>query len=156
MNDSFRKTDSFTPKIIQYAKYYRTFSNIITIRTIVGEHLLAMKLMAGRQYKYDRSDVIGILMEKKKEGDPLTLDRIKQAVCDLYGSYDVLSEEIRQFVENALKNDDYEELYKKVRKYEAENKQNLIEYQEEKPGAITTDNVNDVIAALRRKKQSPL
>lgn len=152
LNDEFMKTDSYSPKIAQYARYYRTFSNIVTLRTITGEYLVAMKLKSGRQYKYDRSDVIGVLWEHEKEGDPLTMERIKKAVCDLYGSYEVLSEEIRKFVEKALEEGEYEKMYTQIRQYEAENKENLLEYQEEKPGMINEDNVNDIIESLRRKK----
>lgn len=124
----------------------------MTIRTISGEYLVAMKLKSGRQYKYDLSDVIGVLWEQEKRGNPLTLESIKKAVCDLYDSYETLSVEIRQFIENTLKDGDYEKLYTHTRQYEAENKDNLLEYQEEKPGVINGDNVNDIIEALRRKK----
>lgn len=41
----------------------------------------------------------------------------------------------------------------RVRQAEAENKQNLLEYQAEKPEALTTDNVNDIIEALRKRKE---
>ncbi len=44
-------------------------------------------------------------------------------------------------------------MYARVRKAELKNKDNLLEYQEEKPGMINRDNVNDIIAALRRRKQ---
>jgi hypothetical protein len=47
-----------------------------------------MKLMAGRRYKYDLSDVIGILLTHEKSGDPITLDQIRKAAGDLYGSYE--------------------------------------------------------------------
>lgn len=98
------------------------------------------------------SDIIGILWEQEKEGDPLTFDRIKKAVCDLYGSYESLSEDIRKYIEGVLEDGDYEKLYSRTRQYELENKENLLEYQEEKPGVIDGDNVDDIIAALRRKK----
>lgn len=152
MNDDFKKTGSYTPGIAQYAEYYKTFSNIVTFRTVSGEYLVAMKLKSGRQYKYDMSDIIGILWEQEKEGDPLTFDRIKKAVCDLYGSYESLSEDIRKYIEGVLEDGDYEKLYSRTRQYELENKENLLEYQEEKPGVIDGDNVDDIIAALRRKK----
>ena len=152
MNDDFRKTESYTPQIIRYSRYYHTYSNVITFRTVTGEYLLAMKLRSGRQYKYDRSDVIGILWEQKKKGDPLTMERIRQAVIDLYGSYEILSEEIRNFIEAAVQDGGYESMYARVRQAEAENMENLLEYQETKPSAINSDNVNDVIAALRRRK----
>lgn len=152
MNDDFKKTGSYTPGIAQYAEYYKTFSNIVTFRTVSGEYLVAMKLKSGRQYKYDMSDIIGILWDQEKEGDPLTFDRIKKAVCDLYGSYESLSEDIRKYIEGVLEDGDYEKLYSRTRQYELENKENLLEYQEEKPGVIDGDNVDDIIAALRRKK----
>lgn len=152
INDDFMKTDSYTPRIVQYSRYYRTYSNIMTIRTVTGEYLVAMKLRSGRQYKFDLSDIIGILWEHEKNRDPLSLERIKKAVEDLYGSYDVLSENMKQFVEKAVRDGKYKETYARVRRAEAENKENLLEYQEEKPGVINDDNVNDIIAALRRKK----
>ena len=152
INDDFKKTESFSPKIIQYARYYKTFSNILTVRTITGEYLVAMKLKSGRRYKFDRSDVIGVLLEQEKEGDALTLERIRKATAELYGSYEALSEEIRVFIEGVIKDGDYGKLYSLTRKYEAENRENLLEYQEEKPDAINKSNVNEIIEALRRRK----
>ena len=130
------RTDSYTPKIAAFSKYYRTYSNVVTFRTISGEYLIAMKLKSGREYKYDRSDVIGILWEHEKRGEPLTLSRIKQAVADLYGSYDVLTNGVKLFIEQALENGYYERMYSIVRRAETENKENLLEYQEKKPGVI--------------------
>lgn len=151
LNDDFMQTDSYTPKINHYSRYYRTFSNVVSFRTVTGEYLVAMKLRSGRQYKYDRSDVIGILWEHEKSGDPLTLDRIKKAIVDLYGSYDILQDDVKQFIEAAIQDGRYEEMFTRVRQAEAENKQNLLEYQKEKPGIINTDNVNDILAALRKR-----
>lgn len=156
INEDFKKTDSYTPRIVQYSRYYRTFSNILTVRTVTAEYLVAMKLKSGRQYKFDRSDVIGILWEQEKQGDPLTLERIRKAVVDLYDSYDVLSNDIKQFIEKAIQDGRYAEMYDRVRQAEAENKENLLEYQEEKPGVIRNDNVNDILAAIRKRKQKEL
>ena len=152
INDDFLKTDSYSPKIVQYSKYYRTYSNIMTVRTVTGEYLVAMKLRSGRQYKYDLSDVIGILWEQEKKGDPLSLERIKKAVENLYDSYDALSDDMKQFIEKAIRDGQYEDRYARIRQAEAENKENLLEYQAEKPGVINDDNANDIITALRRKK----
>ncbi len=154
INDDFMKTDSYTPQIVRHSKYYRTFSNIMTVRTVTGEYLIAMKLRSGRQYKYDRSDVIGILWEQEKQGDPLSLERIRKAVEDLYGSYDVLSDEVRQFIEKAIQDGRYAETYARIRQAEAENRENLLEYQAEKPGVISNDNVDDILAAIRKRKEA--
>lgn len=131
INDDFMKTDSYTPKIVRYSKYYRTFSNVVTIRTVTAEYLVAMKLKSGRQYKYDRSDVIGILWEQEKAGDPLSLERIRKAVEDLYDSYDVLSDEVKLFIEKAVQDGRYAELFARIRQAESENKESLLEYQEQ-------------------------
>lgn len=152
LNDDFINTASYTPRIIQYSDYYKTYSNVVTFRTVTGKYLIAMKLMSGRQYKYDRSDVIGILWEQEKRGSPLTLDQIIEAAADLYGSYGKLPADSREFIEKALENGSYEEYYSRTRKMEAENKDILIEYQEEKPGVVNSDNADSIIAALRKKK----
>ena len=43
MNDDFRKTASYSPKIVQFSKYYRTYANSVSFRTVSGEYLVAMK-----------------------------------------------------------------------------------------------------------------
>ena len=53
LNSDFVNTNSYTPKLAEYSKYYKTFSNVLQIRTISAEYLVAMKLMAGRKYKND-------------------------------------------------------------------------------------------------------
>ncbi|MCR5608425.1 MAG: hypothetical protein K6G26_05120 [Lachnospiraceae bacterium] len=153
MNDDFKRTESYTPKLEQYARYYRTYSNIVTFRTITAEYLIAMKMKSGRRYKYDRSDIIGILWDQEKNGDSLSIERVKKAVEDLYGNYDVVSCEVREFVEQAIKDGGYEEKYSLIRQLEIENKDNLLEYQEIKSDVITEDNVDDIIDALRKRKE---
>ena len=154
MNDDFMNTESYTPRIALFSKYYRTYSNVVTFRTVTGEHLIAMKLRSGREYKFDRSDVIGILWEQEKKGDLISLERIKKAVAELYGSYDVLTDDIKEFVEKAIQNGDYEKMYARVRRAETENKAILLEYREEKPEVVTKDNVHDIIKALRKRKEN--
>ena len=45
LNADFMKTTSYTPKLIQYSKYYKTFSNVLRIRTVSAEYLVVMKLI---------------------------------------------------------------------------------------------------------------
>lgn len=52
---------------MEYSKYYKTFANILQIRTVSAEYLVAMKLMAGRQYKNDLSDIVGVLIEQENK-----------------------------------------------------------------------------------------
>ena len=154
LNTDFMKTTSYTPRIVRYSKFYRTFSNIVTFRTVTGEYLIAMKLMAGRQYKFDLSDIIGILWEHEKANNPITIDMIREAVSNLYDSYDKLPEHSRIFIEKAISDKNYEEMYKSVRQMEADNKDILLQFQEDYPDAANTDNVNDILAAIKKKKET--
>ena len=57
LNTDFKKTASYSDKLFQVSVYYKTFSNILTVRTVAAEYLIAMKLISGRQYKNDLSDI---------------------------------------------------------------------------------------------------
>lgn len=92
LNSDFTKTNSYSPKLVQYSTYYKTFSNILTVRTISKEYLVAMKLRSFRTYKNDLSDIVGIYREQMELGDPLTKERVEQAVVNLYQSWDSISE----------------------------------------------------------------
>ena len=83
LNTDFMRTKSYSPKLIEHSVYYKTFSNILTVRTVTAEYMIAMKLMAGRKYKNDLSDVIGVLKYHKEQGVPITLEQIKKAVINL-------------------------------------------------------------------------
>ena len=51
LNADFKNTNSYTPKLLQFSTFYKTYSHVLTIRTISAEYLIAMKLRSGRQYK---------------------------------------------------------------------------------------------------------
>jgi hypothetical protein len=83
LNADFTRTTSYTSKISQFSKYYKTFLNVLEVRTISSEYLIVMKLMSGRQYKNDLSDIIGILIEQKTWVIPLHLteSNMRQKKC---------------------------------------------------------------------------
>lgn len=47
LNTDFMKTKSYSSKLREHSVYYKTFSNVLTVRTVTAEYLIAMKLMAG-------------------------------------------------------------------------------------------------------------
>ena len=98
LNADFKKTVSYSEKLIQYSSFYKTFEGTLSVRVVKGEYLAAMKLRAFRQYKNDLSDIIGILAEHEKRGDGLTLERIEKALKDLYGSEYVLPDGAEAFM----------------------------------------------------------
>lgn len=154
LNTDFIKTSSYSPKLVQYSKYYKTFSNILRIRTVSAEYLIAMKLKSARKYKNDLSDIIGILAEQQKMNEPINLERIKTAVCNLYGSYDSLGDEAKSFIEAAFKIENLQDFYEQCRMNEKENKKILVEFQEDYPGVTNQDNTEAILQAIKRKKEA--
>ena len=154
LNADFMNTESYTPRLIEHSKYYKTFSNILQIRTVAAEYLVAMKLMAGRQYKNDLSDVVGILIEQEDLEDALTLSQIKKAATDLYDSYGRLPESSRIFIESIYEKEDLRAFYKQCREFEQENKDVLLGFQDDYPNVLNEDNLADILKAARAKKQN--
>lgn len=153
LNTDFVNTSSYTPRLAEYSKHYKTFSNILQIRTVCAEYLVAMKLMAGRQYKNDLSDIIGVLIEQEERNEPLSFEKIQKAVIDLYDSYDKIPEQSRIFIEAVFKKEDLNEFYKQCRELEQENKDVLVGFQESYPGVLNGDNLADILKAAKVKKQ---
>lgn len=151
LNQDFTRTESFSPNLSRFSEYYKTYSNVLTIRTVAAEYLIAMKLRSGRQYKSDLSDVLGILAEHEKKGAPLTLERIRTAVSDLYGNWESLPEASQNFITNAMQNGHFSELYAQTVEGEKETKNLLIGFEQDYPGVTKEINVNEIAENLQRK-----
>ena len=154
LNADFVNTGSYSEKLSQFSVYYRTYSNIVTIRTVEAEYLIAMKLRSGRQYKSDLSDVLGILAEHEKRGDPIPIDRIRRAVADLYGEWDALPAASREFIENVMENGRFRELYEQTVSGEQEIRALLVHFERDYPHVITESNVDEIAGDLRKKADS--
>ncbi|MCR4672144.1 MAG: hypothetical protein K5637_02765 [Lachnospiraceae bacterium] len=151
LNADFKNTDSYSEKLPQFSVYYKTYSNIVKIRTVAAEYLIAMKLRSGRQYKSDLSDVLGILAEHEKRGVPISMDQIRKAVADLYGGWEALSEASQAFIENVMANGDFEELYEQTAAGEEETKALLIQFEQDYPGVTKESNADEIAARMQRK-----
>jgi len=153
VNDEFKNTASYTPKIVQYSEYYRTFSNVLQIRTVRAEYLVAMKLVSGRQYKKDLSDIAGIIYEQQISGKPLTYEMIDKAVCNLYGNWDNIEKYARDLLDKILACDDLQSLFIELSEDEKVAKDALLEMTKKYSKVVNKDNVNDIIAATLKKKR---
>ena len=89
-----------------YNPHLKTFSNVLQVRTISAEYLVAMKLMAGRKYKNDLSDVVGIIIEQENKGKTISIEVVKKAVIDLYDRYENISVDSRKFIEAIYEQED--------------------------------------------------
>jgi len=153
LNTDFKKTGSFSDKLLEISVYYKTFSNIITVRTVAAEYLIAMKLMSGRQYKNDLSDIAGILWEHQKNGNPISREAIDEAVISLYGDNAELPPIYLKILNDAFADGDYERAYKEIRESEKQAKDILVDFDKVNPGELKGENINAILEQARLKKQ---
>ena len=153
VNTDFKKTASYSPKIVQYSEYYKTFSNVLQIRTVRAEYLVAMKLVSGRRYKKDLSDIAGILYEQQKAGKPLSYEMIDRAICNLYGDWSLVSEYARDVLWKVLESKNLDELFMELSEDEASAKEALLEIDQKYPDVVKEDNLDDIIAITLAKKK---
>ena len=151
LNSDFTNTDSYTPKLLEFSKYYRTYSNLVTIRTISAEYLIAMKLRSGRLYKNDLSDVLGILAEHEERGCPISEEKIHAAAIDLYGDWEALPESSRAFLVNIMKEGNFPLLYKEIASSERDTRALLTKFEKDHPGQVTKTNFTDITKTIFKK-----
>ena len=154
LNSDFVKTKSFSPKLINVSKYYRTFSNIVSIRTISAEYLIAMKLKSARKYKNDLSDIVGILKEHKEKNQPIPFESINRAIIELYGSWSDINDDAVAFIKELTKeNINYDEYYLEKKKDENENQIILSEFENKYPKVLRNDNLDNILQIIKNKKE---
>ncbi len=154
INDDFKKTNSYSSKLRQYAKHYKEFSNVLEVYTIDSEYLIAMKLKSGRIYKSDFSDILGILAEHEKAGKPLDLETIKKAVKDLYGKWSSLSKESQNFINNVMNDGHFSKLYNQISRKENDNKLVLLKFEKDYPEVLKESNVNQLASKIQREENT--
>ena len=86
MNSDFTATHSYSNKLLEVSKHYKTYNNgMLNIRTVKGEYLIAMKMVSGRLFGNDLSDIIGVLIYERKEENQIEYSKINMAIQKLYG-----------------------------------------------------------------------
>jgi len=151
MNMDFKKTKSFSNKLLEVSKYYRTYSNILTVRTISAEYLVAMKLMSGRRYKNDLSDIAGIFLEHQKAGAPITQEAVDNAVIKLYGDWDEIPENSKKLIGAVFESEDYESFYLYSRENEIKSKEILEDFDRRNPGKLRGEGIDSILEQARKK-----
>lgn len=154
LNDDFRKTESYSHSIREFSKYYKTFCHILDVRTISAEYLVAMKLVSGRRYKNDLSDIAGIMYEQKLKGEPLTFEKVDKAVTELYGDWNKISDDVKEIFIQITNSKDLAKIYSELSNDERQAKETLKEIEKKYPNAVKESNVNDIIIAAKNKKNS--
>lgn len=153
LNTDFMRTNSYSSKIDEVSEYYHTYSNILEIRTINAEYLIAMKLRSGRKYKRDLSDIVGILAEHEKSNKPITLDMIDLAVKKMYGGWDDFQPDSKSFIQNIVNMGNYESIYNEIRNSENEVKDILVDFDKKYAGVMKEENIDGILSKLKDQKR---
>ena len=151
LNTDFMRTGSYSPRLDEVYVYYRKFYNVLTVRVVTDEYLVAMKLRSGRKYKNDLSDIIGVLADHERYNKPITMEMIDKAVEKLYGGWNDFPEDSKPFIETAIKNGNFEEIYASVKGEEKESKEILIDFEKEYENVANASNVDDILKSLKEK-----
>lgn len=152
LNEDFVRTVSYSPKIEEFSQFYRQYSNVLQVRTIKAEYIIAMKLRAGRKYKNDFSDIIGVLMEHEEKNEHISYEDIDRAVINLYGSWNAVTEEAQTFIKDALNCKNLAERYAELKGSEGEMGLLLQGFEVDYSGVLNQSNVNDILDILRQRK----
>ena len=152
LNSDFTRTASYSDRIRELSVYYRTFSNIVSVRTITAEYLIAMKLMSGRKYKSDLSDIIGILWEHQTKGTPIERIGIERAFEGLYGASAVIPPVSLAFLEDVFSSGDYEALYRLSRDGEQQARQVLLDFEQAQGARLKEEDIESVLQKAMQEK----
>jgi hypothetical protein len=154
LNADFIMTDSYSSRLNSHSVFYKTFNQVLYVRMITGEYLIAMKLRAGRQYKNDLSDVVGILNEHEKKGAPISFEMIDKAVKALYGGWERFPQRSLAFIQKALSKKNYELLYQQTRSSEQQAKKILLSFEEDH-GMVQEEKIDSILEADTNKDSKP-
>lgn len=153
LNTDFTHTASYSDKLREVSKHYRTFNNgSLEFRTIQEEYLIAMKMVSARDYRNDISDIIGILMCMLKNNTEISIEKIESALCYLYPNMSIkeeVYEKVRGYLELSI--EELEKEYLQVKNDEGEIEQNLVWIDKKYPKAVTEKSIDSITKMLREK-----
>lgn len=146
LNFDFRNTTSYSSKLVGISKHYKTFGNVLEVRIVDDEYLVAMKLQSFRPYKYDRSDIIGLISENPN----ITVENVKNACIFLYGSETAVSPDAWKYLNDVISG---KLEYKTVAEEEQLNKDTLVDFGKDYEGVLNENNVESILTALKEKQK---
>lgn len=156
INSDFTQTRSNSSLLRQYSVSYKAYNNgHFVVRTIKAEYLIAMKTMAYREYKNDRSDIIGVLQAEKEKGHDITFDDTVEAFARLYGRDAKMPAEAEKDLRgwSVLSAPALAKLYGEIRNSEENIAVKLKEKTAEYPDKVTEANIKDIIEKIRKSEK---
>lgn len=158
MNTEFVHTASYSDKLREISQYFCSFNNgSVEFRTVKAQYLIAMKMVSAREYRNDISDIVGILAYMKKHEEDISMEVIEEAIKYLYdNTKSIVKEEVYDSVKEYV-NLSVEELdnkYFELSQKENETKQQLVAIDQNYPGVVNEDSIENVIANLKKRQET--
>lgn len=147
LNTDFTQTTSYSTKIREHSRHYRTFGGVLEVRTISDEYLIAMKVRAFRQYRHDISDIIGIIDEMKKAGRNTSVRQIERAFRELYGGNEEIPHTVKKFLSDIINSEDLSMAYQMCAKRENEAYRKVYEARDEVTPLVLEKYLDDILNA---------
>lgn len=97
LNSDFRYTSSFTKELRQFAKFYKTYGNVLRVYTISEEYMICMKLVAFRTDRHDLADIVGIIEHSPNN---ISYEQIDRAMIRLYGGWKDVKDDAKIFIKS--------------------------------------------------------
>ena len=160
LNMDFKNTESYSDKLIGVAKHYKTFSNILDVKIIDNEYLVAMKLRSGRSYKKDMSDIVGIILENKNNGEEITKEKIEKAFIYLYDDINKMPKNSKIIYNEIFNVENLKLLFDKKREKEIKTKVVLDDFKQMFPDEIRKVGMENIMKNIdeiidREEKKEP-
>jgi hypothetical protein len=152
LNSDFMQTTSYSKKLEQHSRYLATRSNVLTIRVIDTEYLLATKLKSGREYKHDLSDIAGIIIEEKIRNPEFSKEDVINAFYDMYGSGSKIDDTVKCIMDEAFSTNEPERLLEKIKSEEQEANELLKDFEKDYNNVLNDGNVHAILESIRAKK----
>ena len=110
LNNDFRKMAPNPDKLEEISRPYKQISDLVSLHTTNPEYIIALKLKALRSEKHDLSDITGILMENRENGQEIEKKDIEKAINFLYDENNTISEKAKKlldsiYIKNNFKHD---------------------------------------------------
>lgn len=153
LNSDFQNTDSYSKKLYEHSHHYRTFSNVLNIRIVNPEYLLATKLKSARPYKHDLSDIVGIITEERATNPNFTKELIMKAYYDMYGDDATLDKNAEKCMNQAFTTTTPKKLISDIRESEKEANSLLHKFEDNYPGVLKEQNINGILISLKTKEK---
>ena len=114
LNQDFKDTPSFSPKIVEKAKLFKEYGNTVKVFLLEPKYIISMKLKSSRPTGGDLDDIIKMIYELRIKGDKLTFDETMKAYDELYQDHSNTYESFFRKTKEAFDTpiEDFEYLFK--------------------------------------------